>query len=160
MRMRSKIEEAAGLQDAAHLAEKSCFVRDVHADVDHVGAVKCCGFERELQSASVMKVRGMVQFDPPRQTRRYLDEFLGQINSRDLAASFRGKVTCRPADAASDIEKAESGTQFHPRSQLLRGLNPADVKFVDWGQIRSGKASGIFSRAGNCLKDGVFDPAA
>src|SRR5208283_2636655 len=102
----------------------------------------------------------MLELYEPRQTCRHLHEFLCQIDSDDVAAVVCRKVARWSTDPAPDVEQAQPGTQLHLRSQLLRLLEPTQMKFVHCRQISHRKIRRIFPFLRHCLKDGLFKPPA
>ncbi len=111
--------------------------------MNHVRTIETLSFERHLQSAPLLKFHQTIQLRARCQTTSHTDKLFGQIDSRNRAAVFRRKVARRPANPAPYIEQPQSRTQFHVPSQLLRSLDPSNMKFVDRRQIRSGKLFGV-----------------
>ena len=89
-----------------NLCQQFRLVRDIHGHVlapDHVETIV---FEGKLKRIALMELGIARKPTSVGKHPGHLDEFLGQINTSDVAADGLGEVSCGTANAATDVEDA------------------------------------------------------
>ena len=99
--------------------------RDVEAAVVEGKLQRAGGLERHLSALS----------RPLGQIARGIDEWLAEVDTRDLAAIGRGQKPRRPANARSDIQNRHIGGNPSQPGKLGGRGEPSGVKLVERRQL-------------------------
>src|SRR5260370_37693911 len=86
--------------------------------------------ERKFQRTGGLKRNPLALSPPLRQIARGVDEWLAEVDARNLAAICRGQKTRRPANAPSDIHNRHVGALPSQLGKLNGPGQPAGVKLV------------------------------
>ena len=146
-------ENAAAVQHPSDLREEPRLVLDVHADVEHVGAVEGAGRERQIQGAALPIGDAVREADAGRQGFGDADVFGGEVDAGHPAAVFGREVPRCPAQPGADVEEVQAGADAEPGGKIDRRLPAADMELVDRSQIGRREPVGVLARPRQRVED-------
>jgi hypothetical protein len=124
-------EHGSGFQHAANLSEQEFLVRDVHADVEPVGAIEREWRKRQIGGAAALIRDLAIESDPSRQRLGHLDVILGKVDACHPAAVDVREIAGSAADAASDVQEKGARLDVELGGEVDGRLPATDVEFVD-----------------------------
>src|SRR5215472_5984307 len=91
--------------------------------------------EGKFQRAGGLKRHSLALSRPLRQIARGMDEWLAEVDARNLAAVCRSQKARRPANARSDIQNRHVGGNPSQLGKLHGRCESSGVKLVEGGQL-------------------------
>ena len=152
-------EGGGGLQNARDLGEKLTLVLDVHAYVQHVGAVETAIGKRQFEGAALPIEDPLAQAHAAGERLRGTDVFLGEVDAGDAAAASIGEIPRPAPEPGTDVQEVTAVPERQIRREIRGRLAAADVEFVDRPEIRWRQALGILSGCHDGVEDGALQLA-
>jgi hypothetical protein len=116
-------------------ASQLFLVFDIHADMQHVGAVEGPFGKWHRERTALLQGYAFIEANPLAQHVTCFNVFGGQVYAGDPASIPCGYVACSAAKAASNVENMHLARESEPIEKFLRRFPSADMKLVDWRKI-------------------------
>ena len=152
-------ESGGGLQNARDLGEKLTLVLDVHAYVQHVGAVETAIGKRQFEGAALPIGDPLAQAHAAGERLRGTDVFLSEVDAGDAAAASIGEIPRPAPEPGTNVQEVTAVPERQIRREIRGRLAAADVEFVDRPEIRWRQALGILSGCHDGVEDGALQLA-
>lgn len=136
-------EESARFQDPNRLTEEFLTVGHIHCHVLRVAAVEAHILVWKALTVSMLdRDRFRESYHFCESVSRHHKRF-GNVDAFDVAAKTLGEVSCRPAEAAPDVDEPITSGDRKDICQVLRRGKPTRVEVIDRGQLFYGHGVGV-----------------